>query len=155
MCIKKLWHLYAFPIFVSFYIFPLWMPSYFHPIPDLTGYCISTTNGYGWRHMFWGVCRPINCWTVKISANCILGYSIQVVKYVNKTLIYHTELIKACQIYFVRCVSKTKHNVSVIHYKIYWAVWFEFTHYLSDDLENIHFVLLSSSDGKYRLLSIV
>ena len=39
------------------------------------------------------------------------------------------ELIK-CQIYFVECVSKVKHIFSVIHYTIYWAVCFQFTHSL-------------------------
>ena len=34
-------------------------------------------------------------------------------------------------------------------------VCFQFTHFPCDDLENIHFVLLSSSNRKYELLSIV
>ena len=33
-----------------------------------------------------------------------------------------------CQIYFVECVSEIKHILSVIHYTIYGAVCFQFTH---------------------------
>ena len=61
----------------------------------------------------------------------------------------------ACQIYFVECVSKIKHIFSVIHYAIHGAVCFQFTHFPCDDWENINFVLLSSSNRKYELLSIV
>ena len=61
----------------------------------------------------------------------------------------------SCQIYFVECVSEIKHILSVIHYTIYAAVWFEFTHLHCDDWENIYFVLLSSSNQKYELLPIV
>ena len=42
------------------------------------------------------------------------------------------ELIK-CQIYFVECVSKIKHIISVIHYTICGAVWFQFTHFPRGD----------------------
>ena len=34
-------------------------------------------------------------------------------------------------------------------------VCFQFTHFSRDDWDNIYFVLLSSSDRKYELLSIV
>ena len=44
---------------------------------------------------------------------------------------------------------------SVIPYTIYGTVCFQFTHLSWDDWENIHFVLLSSSNMKYELLSIV
>ena len=47
------------------------------------------------------------------------------------------------RLYFVECVSKIKHIFSVIHYTIYGAVCFQFTHFPWDDWENIHFVLLS------------
>ena len=60
-----------------------------------------------------------------------------------------------CEIYFVECVSKIKHIFSVIHYTIYGAMCFQFTHFPCDDWENIHFVLLSSSNRQYELLSIV
>ena len=41
-------------------------------------------------------------------------------------------------IWFVECVSKIKHILSVIHYTIYGAVCFQFTHFLCDDWENIY-----------------
>ena len=44
---------------------------------------------------------------------------------------------------------------SVIHYTIYGAVCFQFTHFLCDDWKYIYFVLLSSSNRKYELSSIV
>ena len=40
------------------------------------------------------------------------------------------ESINACQIYFVECVSKMRHILSVIHYTIRVAVCFQFTHFL-------------------------
>ena len=46
--------------------------------------------------------------------------------------------------YFVEYVSKFKHIFPVIHYTIYGAVLFQFTHFPCDDWENIHFVLFSS-----------
>ena len=39
-------------------------------------------------------------------------------------------LQNACPIYFVECVSKIKHILSVIHYTICGAVCFQFTHFL-------------------------
>ena len=48
-----------------------------------------------------------------------------------------------------------KHIFSVIHYTIYGAVCFRFTHFPCDDWENIHFVLISSSNRKYEILAIV
>ena len=42
------------------------------------------------------------------------------------------ELIK-CLSDFVECVSESKHILSVIHYTIYWAVCFQFTHLPCDD----------------------
>ena len=47
-------------------------------------------------------------------------------------------LLNACQIYFVECVSKVKHIISVIHYALYGAAWFQFTHFPCDDWENIY-----------------
>ena len=42
------------------------------------------------------------------------------------------------KIYFVDCVSKIKHILSVIHYTIYGAVCFQFTHFPCDDWENMY-----------------
>ena len=63
---------------------------------------------------------------------------------------------------FVKCLSdifcrvcKIKHILSVIHYTICGAVCFQFTHFSCDDWKYIYFVLLSSSNRKYELLTIV
>ena len=40
--------------------------------------------------------------------------------------------------YFVECVSKIKHILSVIHYTICGAVCIQFTHFSCDDWENIY-----------------
>ena len=57
--------------------------------------------------------------------------------------------------FYVECVNKIKHILSIIHYTIYGAVCFQFTHFPCDDWENTYFVLLPSSNRKYELLSIV
>ena len=64
------------------------------------------------------------------------------------------DLENACQIYFVECVSRIRHFFSFIHYTIYCALCFQLTHFPYDDWENIHLVLLSSSNRKYELSSI-
>ena len=71
-----------------------------------------------------------------------------------QTYLKTLNLLNACQIYFVECVSKIKHIVSAIHCHLYGSVWFQFTHFPCHDCENIHFNL-SSSNRKYELLSIV
>ena len=53
--------------------------------------------------------------------------------------------------YILSSVSKIKHIFSVIHYTLYGTVCFQFTDFPCDDWENIHFVLLSSSNRKYEL----
>ena len=75
-------------------------------------------------------------------------------------IIVHTylktmNLLNVCQIYFIECVSKIKHIFSVIHCPLCGAICFQFNHFPRDDWENIHFVLLPSSNRKYELLSIV
>ena len=57
--------------------------------------------------------------------------------------------------YILPSVSKIEHIPLVIHYSIYGAVCFQFTQFPRDGWENILFVLLSSSNRKYELLSIV
>ena len=64
----------------------------------------------------------------------------------------------ACQIYFVKCVSKIKHILSVIHYTMCGTVCFQFTHFPYYDWENIYtlsylFVLLSSPSLSTMLVS--
>ena len=65
-----------------------------------------------------------------------------------------TDLIKCLSDIFCR-VCKIKHLLSVIYYAIYGAVCFQFTHFSRDDWESIYFVLSSSSNQKYELLSNV
>ena len=65
-----------------------------------------------------------------------------------------TELIKCLSDIFCR-VCKFEHIFSVINYTIYGAECFQFTHLSCDGWDNIHFVLLSSSNRKYGLLCIV
>ena len=72
-----------------------------------------------------------------------------------QTYLKTLNLLNACQIYFVECVSKIEHIFSVIHCPLYGAVCFQLTHSPCDDWQNIHFVLLSSSNRKYELLFIV
>ena len=52
-------------------------------------------------------------------------------------------------------MSDIKHILSVIHYTIYEAVCFQFTHLLCDDIESVYFVLLSSLNRKDELSPIV
>ena len=100
---------------------------------------------------------------IMMSANIRIRFGFQIVfvcLYITASHYHHCanlseDIELACQIYFVECVSKIKHIFSVIHYTIYGAVCFQFTHFPCDDWENIHFVLLSSSNRKYELLSIV
>ena len=91
-------------------------------------------------------------WWVQIVGNVLAWWSCLFV------CTLHHLIIIIVQIYLKTlnlCVSKIKHNFSVIHYTIYGAVCFQFTHFPYDDWENIHFVLLSSSNRKYELLPIV
>ena len=83
---------------------------------------------------------------------CTLHHTIIIIV---QTYLRTLNLWNAWQIYFVECVSKIKHIFSVIHYTIYGSVCFQFTHFPCDDWKNIHFVLISSSNRKYELLSIV
>ena len=70
-------------------------------------------------------------------------------------LIWRHQTYKMPIRYILSGVSKIKHIFSVIHCTLYGALCFQFTHFPYDDWENIHFVLLSLSNGKYELSSIV
>ena len=84
--------------------------------------------------------------------SCPFVYTLHhLVIIIVKTYLRTLNLWNACPIYFVECVSKIEHIFSVIRYTIYGAVCFQFTHFPCDDWENIHFVLLSSSNRKYEL----
>ena len=73
-----------------------------------------------------------------------------------QTYLKPLNLWNVCQIYFVECVSKNKHILSVIHHTICEAVCFSVYPFLLWWLrEYIYFVLISSSNRKYELLPIV
>ena len=55
-----------------------------------------------------------------------------------QTYLKTLNLANVCQIYFVECVSKIRHILSVIHYTICGAVCFQFTHFPCDDWDNIY-----------------
>ena len=66
------------------------------------------------------------------------------------------KLQNACQKYFVECVSKIKHILSVNPLYNMWGCMFSDYPFLLWWLrEHIYFVLLSSSNRKYELLPIV
>ena len=66
---------------------------------------------------------------------CILHHLIIIIV---QTYLKTLNLWNACQIYFVVCVSGTRHILSVIHYTIRGAVCFQFTHFPCDHFENIY-----------------
>ena len=80
----------------------------------------------------------------------IFGYILACILYLFVCTLHHLIIIivqtylktlnlkNACQIYFVECVSKIKHILSVIHYTICEAVRFQFTHLSCDDWENVY-----------------
>ena len=55
-----------------------------------------------------------------------------------QTYLKALNLSNSCQIYFVECLSKIKHILSVIHYTICGAVCFQFTHLCCDDWDDIY-----------------
>ena len=94
-----------------------------------------------------------------MNANSRIRFGLQIVfvcLYITPSHYHHfanlsedIELMKCLSdIFFVECVSKIEHIISVIHYTIYGAVCFQFTHFPCDDWENINFVLLSSLNQK-------
>ena len=100
-----------------------------------------------------------------MSSNSQMHFGLQIVfvyLYITSSHYHHCanfsediEFIKCLSDIFVECVSEIKHILSVVHYTMYGAVCFQFTHLPCDDWENIYFVLLSSSKRKYELLPIV
>ena len=80
----------------------------------------------------------------RMSANSRIRFGLQIVfvcLYITLSHIHHCanlsediERIKCLSDIFVECVSKIKHIFSVIHYTIYGAVCFQFTHLPCDDL---------------------
>ena len=99
-----------------------------------------------------------------ISGNSRIRFGLQIVfvcLYITPSHYHHcanlsedTEVIKCLSDIFCR-VCKIKHIFSVIEYPKYGAVCFQFTHFPYDDWEDIHLVLLSSSNRKYFTLFMV
>ena len=77
-----------------------------------------------------------------MSANIRIRFGLQIVRHliiiIVQTYLKALSLQNACQIYFVECVSKIKHTLSVIHYTICRAVCFQFTHSSCGGWENIY-----------------
>ena len=65
-------------------------------------------------------------------------YTVHFIIIIVQTYLKALNFLIACQIYFVKCVSKIKHIISVIHYTICGAVCFQFTHFSCDDWDNIY-----------------
>ena len=131
--------------------------------------CIHLSHCY---HIFpwlcaWDVCYIIFChvlhirsgnlfslllcslWWVQISWSVLPCRSYSFVCTVHHLIIIIVQnylktlnLLNACQIYFVECVSKIKHILSVTHYTIHYticgALCFQFTHSPCDDWETIY-----------------
>ena len=64
------------------------------------------------------------------SSVCTLHHIIIIIV---QTYLKTLNLLNACQIYFIECVSENKQLLSVIHYTICGAVCFQFTHFPCDD----------------------
>ena len=81
-------------------------------------------------------------------ANSRIRFGLQIVfvcLYITSSHYHHyanlsgdIELKNACQIYFVECVSKIRHILSVIHYTMCGSLCFQFTHFACDDWENVY-----------------
>ena len=70
---------------------------------------------------------------------CTLHHLITIIVQIYlKTL----NLYNASHIYFVECVSKIKHILSVIHYTVCGTVCWQFTHFPCDDCVNIYILCL-------------
>ena len=57
------------------------------------------------------------------------------------------------QVYDAECVSKIKTILSSILYSVNGTVCLQLTQLSCDDRENVHFILLSSSNRKYESLT--
>ena len=116
----------------------------------------------------WNVCHTIFCHLLYIHSgktgilfSLLLGslWWVQIVRYVLASFVctlHHLIIIivqtylktlNSCQIYFVECVSK----INSPSYPLYntWVCVFRLTNFPCADCENIHFVLLSSSNRNY------
>ena len=60
-----------------------------------------------------------------------------------------------CELYTVECVPKIKFIYSIISDSIYGAMCIRLTQFSCDDRDNVYFILLSPTNRKYEMLSIV
>ena len=65
-----------------------------------------------------------------------------IITIIVQTYLKALNLWNTCKRYFVECVSKIKHILSVIHYTMCGAVCFQFTHLPCDDWENTYICLI-------------
>ena len=83
-----------------------------------------------------------NLWWMQIFGYVLACRSYSFVCTVHHPIIIivqtYLKALSVCQIYFVECVSKKKHILSVIQYTICGAVWFQFTHFSCDDWDKIY-----------------
>ena len=110
----------------------------------------------------------INIVQFMMSANSRIRFGLQIIfvcLYITPSHYHHfanlsedIELIKRLPDIFCRCVSKSKHILSVIHYTICGAVCFPFNHFPCDDWENIYSLFYHhhqiGSIKYYRLLRV-
>ena len=82
----------------------------------------------------WWVYYSDTCWLAD-RTHLFVQYTISLSS-LCKIYLKASNLRNACQIYFVKCVSKIKHILSVIHYTKCGAVCFQFTHFPCDDWDN-------------------
>ena len=85
----------------------------------------------------------LSYFSVVVCLRCLLHHILQLIAYTfreNREFAFfiivqfmmsaNNRIRFVCQIYFVECVSKMRHILSVIHYIIRGAVCFQFTHFL-------------------------
>ena len=92
----------------------------------------------------------LSCFSVVLCLRCVLHHILLLIAYTfreNREFVFiiivqfmmsANNKKNACQIYFVECVIKIRHILSVIHYAIRGAVCFQFTNSPCYDWENIY-----------------
>ena len=143
----------TFPIFVIFFrgcvsemVVLSYSVIYYIYIPGTPGPCFHYwCSVYGickWSDTLWpvGRVRLFADYIISLSSLCRLIWR----HWTTKMLVFDAE-----------CVSKIKTILSYICYSIYGAVCLQLTQFSCDDRENVYFILLSSSNREYELLTIV
>ena len=101
-----------------------------------------------------------------MSANIRIRFGLQIVLVctehhliiiIVQTYLKALNILNACQIYFVECVTKIKHILFVFHslYNMWGCMFSVYPFPLWWLGEYIYFILLSSANRKYELLPIV